>query len=111
MTATLARRLAAETNYASPDEAFLAGLLHDIGRLILATNFPKEYGRIIQQSEAGHDLDMLEQQALGVSHAEVGAWLVRKMEAAILFSGCDLVSPSEAGPHRGCVSRCSKSCT
>ena len=78
MTATLARRLAVESGYQSPDEAFLAGLLHDIGRLLLAANFPKEYSRILQQSEAGPDLTMLEQQVLGVTHAEVGAWLVRK---------------------------------
>jgi HD-like signal output (HDOD) protein len=30
--------------YAYPEEAFLVGLLHDIGKLLMWTNFPQTYG-------------------------------------------------------------------
>ncbi len=56
--------------------AFAAGLLHDIGRLVLATHYPEELGSAIRRAR---DLDCplyeAEISALGVGHAEVGAWL------------------------------------
>ncbi|MCK4728149.1 MAG: HDOD domain-containing protein, partial [Desulfobacterales bacterium] len=41
MCATLAKLIAEKISYPAPDEAFLSGLLHDIGKLVLLGNFPK----------------------------------------------------------------------
>ena len=78
LCATLARRIAKETGTADPEEAFLGGLLHDIGKLIFWRYFPKEYTEIL--SEAGSDPIRLtaREAAIGATHAEVGAWLIRR---------------------------------
>ena len=59
------------------DAAFLAGMLHDIGKLILAVNFGSEYQKVIQAppSETCADWER-EQAAFGASHAEIGAYLM-----------------------------------
>ena len=44
----LARKIAAENNLSNTDEFFLAGLLHDIGRLVLLDNFPEDYKNILK---------------------------------------------------------------
>jgi HD-like signal output (HDOD) protein/nitrogen-specific signal transduction histidine kinase len=75
MCATAAKLIAARTLYPSPAEAFLSGLLHDIGRVILWVHVP-EYAGILQRS-GGRSIEMPEEKAgLGVHHGEVGAWLV-----------------------------------
>jgi PAS domain S-box-containing protein len=60
-------------------EAFVAGLVHDIGKLVLEESLPEKY---IQVREA-HGRDGLswleaEQAVLGVDHATVGKWLAEK---------------------------------
>ena len=59
------------------DAAFLAGMLHDIGKLILAVNFGSDYQKVIQAppSEACAEWER-EQAAFGASHAEIGAYLM-----------------------------------
>jgi HD-like signal output (HDOD) protein/signal transduction histidine kinase len=75
--ATLARRLAIRVQYPSPDEAFLAGLMHDIGKIVLWNNFEQEYEQILKNS-ANRTAELLEgEQAFGLGHAEAGAWLIR----------------------------------
>lgn len=59
------------------DEAFTAGLLHDIGQLILATNLPKEYAKVIERTaQAEVPRWRAECELLGVHHAELGAYLI-----------------------------------
>ncbi len=59
------------------DAAFLTGMLHDIGKLILAVNFGSEYQKVIQApgSETRAEWER-EQAAFGASHAEIGAYLM-----------------------------------
>ena len=47
LTATLAQRIAQKTGYESRDEAYLSGLLHDVGRLILVSTYPTEHESIL----------------------------------------------------------------
>jgi len=59
------------------NDAFLSGMLHDMGKMILAQNFPKQYSNI--QYLADHStapLWQLEQETFGTTHAEVGAYLL-----------------------------------
>lgn len=58
------------------DQAFMGGLLHDCGKLILASNFPKDYSHVIALSkEEGRTYLSAEQEIFGTSHSEVGAYL------------------------------------
>jgi putative nucleotidyltransferase with HDIG domain len=56
--------------------AFVAGLLHDIGQLALATYYPREFTAAARHAQ---DSDCpryeAENEVLGFNHGEVGAWL------------------------------------
>jgi HD-like signal output (HDOD) protein len=59
------------------DEAFMAGLLHDAGKLILAANLSQQYKEAISISrQPGNSVLAAERQVFGVTHAEVGAYLL-----------------------------------
>jgi putative nucleotidyltransferase with HDIG domain len=54
-----------------------AGLLHDIGKLIMASAVPENYRRIVATAAStGTRLDVLEFEEFGCTHAEVGAYLL-----------------------------------
>ncbi|NWJ39934.1 MAG: HDOD domain-containing protein [Geothrix sp.] len=59
------------------EEAFVGGILHDVGVLILASNFPDLYNRAVELVTEEHVLlPTAEQEMFGVTHAEVGAYLL-----------------------------------
>lgn len=59
------------------EDAFIAGLLHDIGKLVLATEMP-EANKQVQMLALKPDISPLdaEIQILGVTHAQIGAYLL-----------------------------------
>jgi putative nucleotidyltransferase with HDIG domain len=77
LTALLAKEIAELCGYDNPAESYLAGFLHDIGKYLLGLCFGEEYGRLF--ASCGNNRQMLqkEQEALGISHAEAGAWLIQ----------------------------------
>jgi len=59
------------------DDAFMGGLLHDAGKLVLASNLPEEYHSVCAlASGEGLNLSEAEYETFGASHAEVGAYLL-----------------------------------
>ena len=59
------------------DLAFTAGLLHDIGALLLAANLPREYSTVLaQKARRGLLLHQVEREAFGATHADLGAYLL-----------------------------------
>ena len=59
------------------DNAFVAGLLHDIGSLVFALNRPEQYEEVIAASMyEGVTRLAAERQKFGATHAQVGAYLV-----------------------------------
>ena len=75
--AVMAREVAKAIDYAQPEEAYLAGLLHDVGRLALLSAAPNEYVRNFLMQDSA-DLCAVEQRFLHISHAEAGAWLIER---------------------------------
>jgi len=63
------------------EEAFVCGLLHDLGKLALAEAVPKSYRRVLEhvQDEAG-DVSVFERQELGVDHAAAGRRLAQQWQ-------------------------------
>jgi putative nucleotidyltransferase with HDIG domain len=58
------------------DNAFMGGILHDLGKLVLASKFPDKYLQIINLVETGNDsIPNQERKIFGVTHAELGAYL------------------------------------
>lgn len=59
------------------DLAFLAGMLHDIGKLVLASRLPERLGEVLAVcAETQRPPHLVEAEILGVSHAEIGAYLL-----------------------------------
>ncbi|MBM4053325.1 MAG: HDOD domain-containing protein [Planctomycetes bacterium] len=75
-SAMLAKSLSALTGYNCPDEAYLTGLLHNIGQLILISCYTERYEEIIRRVKNEEELVMNEKKDLGITHSEVGFWLV-----------------------------------
>jgi HD-like signal output (HDOD) protein len=73
LASRIARRLLPDKTQA--DDAAMAAMLCDIGALVLATQFPEEYADLLTAAQASplHDL---EQELFGVTHAEVGGYLL-----------------------------------
>jgi putative nucleotidyltransferase with HDIG domain len=74
-TAVCARSLARHA-HVNPEYAFMAGLLHDIGRLVLVTCFSEQFDQALAYRDE-HDCCLLEaeRETLGVDHTMVGGAL------------------------------------
>ena len=70
------RSLAARLRTGDPDEGFTAGLLHDVGRLVLAMRFRDEYWRVVGGSGEVQPIHELEAATVGIDHAEVAGWML-----------------------------------
>ena len=74
----IARLLAEQCNVLHSERLFVAGLLHDIGKLVIAQRLPIETQKISLQAESeGRSEFEVEQDVLGFNHAEVGGELMR----------------------------------
>jgi HD-like signal output (HDOD) protein/CheY-like chemotaxis protein len=59
------------------EQCFLAGLLHDVGQLVLASGLPEEYSAVLAQARQQNlPVWQVEQEMLGAAHADVGAYLL-----------------------------------
>ena len=77
--AALARRIAESMSLAKSetDNCFAGGLLHDIGKLVLASNYPSYYEVLLRRVNQGQGaISRLESEGLGTTHSEVGAYLL-----------------------------------
>jgi len=75
LTAAIARELVRDPRLA--EEAFTAGLFHDLGRLILNLAVPEEYARVVLACRDTRLAPHLEERArFGATAAEVGAYLL-----------------------------------
>ena len=79
LTGVMARRIA-EAEQRDPkvsDQCFLAGLVHDLGYLILAAGLPEQYRNVLRKAaDSGCPIWEVERAELNASHAEVGAYLL-----------------------------------
>jgi len=74
-TATYAQLFAARINYPVQEEAFVAGLIHDLGLLVMASIFPEQYGELLKRPMGEGGIVEVEERELGVSHAFAAACL------------------------------------
>lgn len=74
VTGAIAKHLAAMAGYPDPEEAFTAGLLHDMGKFVLEVHAPQIYARLMaERQDRGCSLCELERETFGFDHAELGA--------------------------------------
>jgi putative nucleotidyltransferase with HDIG domain len=78
-TAMLAKTIAYEEGASKSiaEEAFTAGILHDLGKMVLACTFPERYEEAVNLAQkSAIPLWLAEQKILTVTHVEVGAYLL-----------------------------------
>jgi HD-like signal output (HDOD) protein len=75
--ALVGRKLAADIGYPDPDEAYLAGLVHRIGEVLLAVQLPDRFNRALDEAKAiGLPRYVALTGEFGCDHAEIGAHLL-----------------------------------
>lgn len=76
MVATAARMLAERTNH-DDASAFTAGLLHDVGKLVLGLRLGDTYWELLEEAIDEGGAGEAERAALSCDHARVGGWLLQ----------------------------------
>jgi HD-like signal output (HDOD) protein len=73
-TAILTREVTASTATQSEDADYVAGLVHDVGKIVMAWTFPEHFTEIHRIAiEGTRDLCEIELEILGIDHGELGA--------------------------------------
>lgn len=71
------RTLATAEKQFTIEEAFTAGLVHDIGKIMLALGVPERFAEVVRITQEGkRPFHIVEKELIGVTHAEVGAYLL-----------------------------------
>ncbi|MFK5986376.1 MAG: HDOD domain-containing protein [Pseudomonadota bacterium] len=89
--AYFSKALAKLVGYSNLDEAYLGGLIHQIGQLILLCQHYQEYAQLIDKSKTSSALYQNEIEQFGISSAEFGAQLIASwnmnsmLEDAVLY--------------------------
>ncbi|UCG63034.1 MAG: HDOD domain-containing protein [Candidatus Zixiibacteriota bacterium] len=75
----IASRLIADAiRYPRPEEAFVSGLLHDLGLLVLEKSFADKFATVWKQAPSGEELVNLEENTWGTNHARIGQFLLEQ---------------------------------
>lgn len=78
-TAMLAKVLAEHEGFdrQTQDDAYMAAVLHDAGKLVLASNVPERYAEVLRHVSEGAGVSEAETAILGTTHAEVAAYVLQ----------------------------------
>jgi putative nucleotidyltransferase with HDIG domain len=81
--AAVARRLAQQLPDCDPNDCFIAGLLHDFGKVVVAQFMPAEFRKAMEMSLWNDTaLHVALREVVGVDHAAIGAMLAEKWRFA-----------------------------
>jgi putative nucleotidyltransferase with HDIG domain len=79
--ALVAEQIARRTSKVAPSRAYTAGLLHDIGKVVLDQHvtavYPLFYRNLMEEN---HDVIAVERKLLGTDHIQVGHYLARRWD-------------------------------
>jgi HD-like signal output (HDOD) protein len=108
----VATSLVAEAaGYASPEEAIIVGLIHDIAKALWTELFPERFLAVIKAVQLeGRDPLEVEVEYLTVPHAVVGSWMLEKWELPEIFQKAVAlhheIQPEKVDPPLLLLSRC-----
>jgi putative nucleotidyltransferase with HDIG domain len=114
VSAFLSRNLVLRCAKGSPaEEAFIAGLLHDIGQAVLFNADPEKYAQALEAEKLGAlELEGIEEQMFGANHRQIGGAVLRKWNFPSLYS--DVAEEHETlnitSPHKTVIIMVSVAC-
>ncbi|MCP5002630.1 MAG: HDOD domain-containing protein [Planctomycetes bacterium] len=77
--ATGAKMIAQRIKYSDSEEAYIAGLLHDIGKIILSSFAEEQYDEILEKTKANDTpYNVVEHEVLGFDHPQIGGKIIEK---------------------------------
>ncbi|HBG46136.1 MAG TPA: HD family phosphohydrolase [Deltaproteobacteria bacterium] len=78
-SALAANVIAKQTRSSDPEDAFIGGLLHDVGKVVLNNEFPDKFAMVMQRVyNDSIPFDVAEREYFDFSQREVGAFIVKK---------------------------------
>jgi putative nucleotidyltransferase with HDIG domain len=98
---------------AGAEEAFIAGLLHDIGQAVLYNGDPESYEQALKAERMGAmTLETIEEQMFGVNHRQLGGALLRRWNFPELYAdaAAEHESPNINSPHKSAIITMSVAC-
>jgi putative nucleotidyltransferase with HDIG domain len=102
-TGAAARSIARHVGYQGLEEIFIAGLLHDVGKILLEQHLPAYFDEVWKRRVAQDSLFVeAETQVLGITHADIGAWLFEtwSLSKGIIDTTKYHHNPALAGEHQ-----------
>jgi diguanylate cyclase (GGDEF)-like protein len=111
IAAAASRCLGTQLGIKRDEELMLAGLLQDVGMLVLSSVFQEDYGKAIAGTTDHDAVIKAEQLAFGADHAEVGAWqlsqwnLPKYLQQIVVASHefNSTIIPSDASAMSNCI--------
>lgn len=76
--AAAAKKIAVQIDFHSPEEAFIAGLLLDVGHMYLMHQYPKKIRELITSAQEGKSLIEAEKRIFGIDHSEISLFIMEK---------------------------------
>jgi putative nucleotidyltransferase with HDIG domain len=98
VTACTARRISEVTGLRDPEEVFVAGLLHDVGRLAFLMICPEPYRGCLGSVTPSRSLYDVEKETLGITHAELGSRLLMRWNLPLSIT---IAAAGHHQPERG----------
>ncbi len=78
--------LAKLTKIMDADEAFIAGFIHDIGKMVLHMSNPKMYNKVVEVTNEGNDILDIEKKYFDSDHVRTGSLLAKRWQLPILLA-------------------------
>lgn len=101
--AFISRRLARELRMPDPDDFMVAGLLHDLGKVVLRHLAPDDYRRALELAQARRiHISQAEVEVFGVDHCTVAGWVAQKwhlpmrLQDSLVYHHCPSSSQQSA---------------
>jgi putative nucleotidyltransferase with HDIG domain len=105
-TAIITREIMSSVQAPMDESDYVAGLVHDVGKIVMAWSFPEHFAEIHRQAAAGtQDLVDIEKEVLGLDHGEVGALYLEhhRLPSVMIESARFHHRPEQAEQNRGVV--------